>query len=88
MIPRRMQQRESKTDAVERYCLIKTVPMPDPTKHRSYLLQHTLLELALHLLTLLVRGRFAVQSHQSTEVELGLLEQLDLADVDLVRMSA
>jgi len=62
---------------------MKTVPMPDPTKHRSYLLQHTLLELALHLLTLLVRGRLAVESHEGAEVELGLLEELDLADVDL-----
>ena len=47
------------------------------------LLEHTLLELPLHLLTILVRRGLAVQVHESTQVELGRLEELDLADVDL-----
>lgn len=49
------------------------------------LLQDALLELPLNLLSLLIGPRLAVQSHQSTEVELGCLEELDLADVDLIR---
>ena len=47
------------------------------------LLKNALLELPLHLLTLLVRRGLAVQVHESTQVELGRLEELDLADVDL-----
>lgn len=50
---------------------------------RLDLLQNTLLELPLDLLSLIVRTRLAVQSHQSTKIELGCLEKLDLADVDL-----
>ena len=34
-------------------------------------------------MALLIRARLAVQGHEGTEVELGLLEELDLADVDL-----
>lgn len=48
-------------------------------------LQNTLLELSLDLLTLLVGARLAVESHQSTEVELGRLQQLDLADVNVLQ---
>lgn len=47
------------------------------------LLKNNILELPLDLLTLVIRTRFAVESHQGSEVELGLLQQLDLADVDL-----
>jgi hypothetical protein len=32
---------------------------------------------------LLISGGLTVKGHKSTEVELGLLEKLDLADVDL-----
>lgn len=42
-----------------------------------------LLELPLHLLALVISGRLAVQGKQSAQVELGGLEELDLADVDL-----
>lgn len=48
-----------------------------------HILKDTLLELPLNLLALLVRGRLAVQRQQVAEVELGCLEQLDLADVNL-----
>lgn len=48
-----------------------------------YLLEDTLLELPLNLLAVLVGGRLAVQRHQGTKVELGLLEQLNLADMHL-----
>lgn len=48
------------------------------------LLKHTLLELPLNLLALVVRTRLAVESHEGTKVELGCLQQLDLTDVDLV----
>lgn len=50
----------------------------------SYLLQDTLLELPLDPLALLVRGRLAVERHEGAEVELGRLEELHLADVDLL----
>lgn len=43
----------------------------------------TILELPLNLLARVVRRRLAVECHQSTEVELGGLQQLNLADVDL-----
>ena len=46
-------------------------------------LKHTLLELPLNLLAILVCCRLAVQSHESTEIELGRLQELDLADVNL-----
>ena len=58
----------------------KSILLFVPTLH---LLQNTLLELPLNLLALLVGGGLAVESHQGAEVELGLLEQLDLADVNL-----
>jgi len=48
-----------------------------------YLLENRLLELALHLLALVIGARLAVESHERTEVELGGLEELDLADVNL-----
>ena len=46
-------------------------------------LQNLLLELALNLLALLISAGLAVKGQQSTEVELGRLEELDLADVNL-----
>lgn len=46
-------------------------------------LQHPLLELPLDLLARVVLGRLAVETEKSTKVELRLLEELDLADVDL-----
>lgn len=49
----------------------------------SYLLQDTLLELPLDPLALLVGGGLAVERHEGTQVELGRLQELDLADVDL-----
>lgn len=48
-----------------------------------YRLEDLLTELALDLLTLLVRARLPVESHQGAKVELGRLEELNLADVDL-----
>lgn len=48
-----------------------------------HLLKDALLELPLNLLAVLVGGGLAVQRHQGTKVELGLLEQLNLADVHL-----
>lgn len=42
------------------------------------------LELPLNLVTLVIGRRLSVQVKQRTEVELGGLEKLDLADVDLV----
>lgn len=53
-----------------------------------HLLKDTLLELTLNLLALLVRGRLAVESQEGAQVELGLLQQLDLADVNLSIVSA
>jgi len=53
--------------------------------HFSDLLQNTLLELPLNLLALVVSARLAVEGHQGTQVELGGLQQLNLADVDLKR---
>jgi hypothetical protein len=49
----------------------------------SNFLQHLLLELPLNLLAGLVRSRLAVETEKSTEVELGCLEEFDLADVYL-----
>lgn len=48
-----------------------------------YLLENRLLELALHLLALVISARLSVERHERTEVELGGLEELDLADVNL-----
>ena len=63
------------------------MPFPLPTRRPSSapsnLVQNALLELPLNLLALLVRGRLAVESQETAEVELGGLQQLDLADVDL-----
>lgn len=47
------------------------------------LLENALLELPLNLLALLVCRRLAVQGQEATKVELGLLQQLNLADVHL-----
>ena len=47
------------------------------------LLEDTLLELPLDLLALVIGSRLAVESHQSTKIELGCLQQLDLSDVNL-----
>ena len=57
------------------------------TRHPLYALKNGLLELALDLVALLVGGGLAVESHEGAEVELGLLEELDLADVDLKHSS-
>lgn len=53
------------------------------SKHPLNVLKDLLLELPLNLLALVVGGGLAVQSKESTEVELGGLEELDLTDVDL-----
>lgn len=47
------------------------------------ILQNLLLELPLNLLALVVGRRFAMKVKQRTKVELGGLEELNLADVDL-----
>lgn len=46
-------------------------------------LKDLLLELSLNLLALVIRRRLSVQVQQSTQVELGGLEELHLANVDL-----
>ena len=48
-----------------------------------YFIQHLLLELPLNLLTLLVCVRLAVEVKKSAKVELGCLQELDFADMDL-----
>jgi hypothetical protein len=48
-----------------------------------YLIQHLLLKLPLNLLTLLICVRLAVEVKKSTKVELGRLQELNFADVDL-----
>ena len=53
----------------------------------SNILQDALLELPLNLLALLIRRRLAVECHEATQVELGLLHELDLANVDLREIS-
>lgn len=59
-------------------------PLQDPkNKHPLNSLEDLLLELPLNLLALVIGSRLAVQGKQSTQVELGGLEKLDLADVDL-----
>lgn len=50
---------------------------------RLHRLKNGLLELTLDLLARLVGGGLAVEREQVAEVELGGLEELDLADVDL-----
>lgn len=52
-------------------------------QHRLDLVQDNLLELPLNLLALVVRPRLAMECHQGTQVEPRLLQQLDLADVNL-----
>lgn len=49
-------------------------------------LQDLLLELTLHLLALVISCGLAVESQEGTQVELGGLEQLNLANVDLKRI--
>ncbi len=69
---------------------MKTVPKCRSPFNRPsplHVLQNLLLELALNLLALLVRGRLAVEGQETAEVELGLLEQLHLADVHLLSVS-
>lgn len=53
------------------------------TTNPLYGLKDRLLELALNLLASIIGAGLAVESHEGTEVELGSLEELDLADVDL-----
>ena len=49
-----------------------------------HLVQNSLLELAiLDLLTRIIGCRLAVKREQIAEIELGCLEELDFADVDL-----
>ena len=52
-----------------------------------YRLQDLLLELALDLLTRIVRTRLAVKSHERTEIKLRRLQEFDLANVNLVPVS-
>lgn len=59
--------------------------LPFSSSTRSYFLQHGLLELAvLDLLARVVGRGLAVQREQVAEIELGCLEKLDFADVDLL----
>ena len=69
----------------------KASPCPiayDNSKTRNhthlYGLQDGLLELSLNLLSLLVGVGLAVEVKKGSEVELWCLEELDLADVNLV----
>lgn len=48
------------------------------------LIEDSLLELTLDLLARVVLARLAVETKESTKVELGCLEELDLSDVDLL----
>ena len=48
-------------------------------------LEDRLLELPLHLLALVISRGLAVEGEESTQVELGRLEKLHLADVNLLR---
>lgn len=48
-----------------------------------HLIQHLLLEFPLNLLSVLIGVRLAVEVEEGAEVELGGLQQLDFADVDL-----
>lgn len=49
-------------------------------------LKDCLLELPLHLLALVVSCGLAVESQEGTQVKLGGLEQLNLANVDLEKI--
>ena len=62
-----------------------SLPMPAATSSIPlHLLQHRLLELAvLDLLAGVVGGGLAVQREQVAEIELGCLQKLDFANVDL-----
>jgi hypothetical protein len=54
------------------------------SKHlRLNALKDLLLEFPLNLVALVIGGRLAVKVQESAEVELGGLQELDLADVDL-----
>ena len=59
--------------------------MPTPSASLSlYLIQHCLLELAvLDFLARVIGGGLAVQREQVAEIELGCLQKLDLADMNL-----
>lgn len=57
--------------------------MPSHNSSHLYLIQHLLLELPLNLLTMLICVRLAVEVKKSAKVELGCLQELDFADVDL-----
>lgn len=52
-------------------------------ERRLYALQHRLLELPLNLLPALIGSRLAVQAKKGAEIEFGLLEKLDFADMNL-----
>lgn len=64
-----------KANPCSQLCLMK--------QPRLHALQNLLLELTLHLLARLVGVGLAVEVEEGTKVELGLLEDLDLADMDL-----
>lgn len=82
MIPRQMQRR-SKTKCPRGIAGEKPCPVRSLKHHPLYGGKNLLLELALNLVALLVGGRLAVESHKRAKVELGRLEELDLADVNL-----
>jgi len=63
---------------------MKTLPGAFPhSVNPLYRLKDLLLELALNLLASIIGARLSVEGHKGAKVELGLLEELDLADVDL-----
>jgi hypothetical protein len=49
-----------------------------------HILENSLLELPLNFLSRFVRCRFAVEAKQSTQIELGRLEELDFTYVHLL----
>ena len=55
-----------------------------PIKKPLNSLKNLVLELPLNLLALVISGGLAVESQQSTQIKLGGLEKLNLADVDLL----
>jgi hypothetical protein len=55
--------------------------------NRLYLVKDGLLELTLDLLTRVVLAGLAVETEESTKIELGRFEELDLAHVDLCCIS-
>lgn len=81
MIPRQMQRKQAPKP--QKGIVDENPAQCVPNNNPLYRFEDLLTELPLHLLTLLIRARLAVQGHQGTKVELGLLEELDLADVDL-----